>query len=744
MKATLKKVNEAITKAIAGKSKVPVRAKVGKVAGSGNGAMHTGKARVAGRAFGNKTHSLVKRPKKAVQAVSSATAAGKAKANGRAPEPVAKSKPQPVAAVETRPNPPPVAAVKPEVNGKNGNAKAQDNGGLAVVTHAGQIKSALKKVERAVAKNSTLPVLSHVLAETRGEDKVKFTATDLNLALWTLIDAHVTSPGAICLPPLLEDLVAQMDDEHLVTLMTNAKASSTTLRVGRRMTRLHVLEASEFPTIGSFNGDTDTVTLGMTHDQLKAVVKQLLPFVSDDDARPVLTGIYLYGKLPEESGQSVKFDLAAADGFRLAHDIYSMPVSFKSRPKVDHLAVIVPGMAWTELAKFIGPDDGKPIHLSFHLKTVKDSDMECGMLQVQTEQGNGLRVNLLEGTFPNYHEVMKEAPEYGIIPLPVKEVANAARGAALLVKKGAGVLRLICDVEHKQVRVEAQDAELGEFSESVPVEWRPEHEPAEGFEIGFNVGKFAEMVRAADYDSDETVVELRVSKNSTPGFVHVGSYTHVLMPMHIGEQKDVSAVKPRDSQSGSAKSKIPNGSDGDDNGKKAEPAPKAQEPEVADTGRGAGNGQADPAAIATIEAKVASFNGNLALAFSQFAGDNLATARQILMKVLTGEERPLAKCGVHALEAAYVAYRKKHPKVEDTRKGAPVPQKETKRVNLVASYGDISLGRVGAGMLNKHGAKPVAKAAPVKSKLAPRKLNSKSKIGANALKAIGKSKSKAR
>jgi DNA polymerase III sliding clamp (beta) subunit (PCNA family) len=443
---------------------------------------------------------------------------------------------------------------------------------------------------------------------------------------------------------------------------------------GRRMTRLHVLEASEFPAIGSFNGNTDTVTVGMTHDQLKAVVKQMLPFVSDDDSRPVLTGIYLYGKLPEEGGQPVKFDLAAADGFRLAHDNYSMPVSFKSRPKFDHLAVIVPGTAWTELAKFIGPDDGKPIHLSFHLKTVKDSDMESGMLQFETDQGNGLRVNLLEGNFPNYHEVMKEAPEYAIIPLPVKEVANAAKRAALLIKKGAGVLHLICDVEHKQMRVESQDAELGEFSESVPVEWRPEHEPVEGFEIGFNVGKFAEMVRAADYDSDETIVELRVSKNSAPGFVHVGSYTHVLMPMHIGDTKDVKALE--------GKSKIPNGSEGNDSGKKAEPTPKAEEPAVADTGKGAGNGQGDPAAIATIEAKLDAFNGNLALAFSQFAGDNLAPARQALMKVLTGEERPLAKCGFHALEAAYVAYRRAHPKV-------PEPKKGTMKVNLVASYGGV-------------------------------------------------------
>jgi DNA polymerase III sliding clamp (beta) subunit (PCNA family) len=449
---------------------------------------------------------------------------------------------------------------------------------------------------------------------------------------------------------------------------------------------------------------------------LKAVFKQMLPFVSDDDSRPVLTGIYLHGNLPEESGQPVKFDLAAADGFRLAHDNYSMPVSFKSRPKTDHLAVIVPGMAWTELAKFIGPDDGKPIHLAFHLKTVKDRDMESGMLQVETEQGNGLRVNLLEGNFPNYNEVMKEAPEYAIIPLPVKEVANAAKGAALLVKKGAGVLRLVCDVEHKQVRVESQDAELGEFSESVPVEWRPDHEPVEGFEVGFNVGVFAEMVRAADYDSDEMVVELRVSKNSTPGFVHVGSYTHVLMPMHIGEQKDVSAVK--------GKSKIPNASEENENGKKTEPASKAEEPAVADTGNGAVNGQGDPAAIDTIEAKLAAFNGNLALAFSQFAGDNLAPVRRALMKALTGEERPLAKCGIHALEAAYVAYRKAHPKT-------PEPKKETKKVNLVASYGGMPLGKAGAVKVSRHGTKPVVR------------LNGKARAGAKRFTRPGNPRAKA-
>lgn len=350
----------------------------------------------------------------------------------------------------------------------------------------------------------------------------------------------------------------------------------------------------------------------------------------------------------------------------------------------------MPGLAFSGL-KFIGPDDGKPIHLSFQLKTVKDSDMESVMLEVETAQGNRSRVNLLEGNFPQYHEVMKEAPEYAIIPLPVKEVANAAKGAALLVKKGAGVLRLICDVEHKQVRVESQDARLGDFSESVPVEWRPEHEPVESFEIGFNVGKFAEMVRAADYDSDETVVELRVSKNSTPGFVQVGSYTHVLMPMHIGDAKDVQAIK--------GKSKVPNPSEGNGNGKNAEPVPKAEDTTIEDSRKGAGNGQGDPAAIATIEAKVAAFNGNLALAFSQFAGDNLAAVRRALMKALTGEERPLAKCGVHALEAAYIAYRKAHrlpAKAAGAGKGKGVAggKNDEKKVGLAASYGRVLLGKV--------------------------------------------------
>lgn len=91
----------------------------------------------------------------------------------------------------------------------------------------------------------------------------------------------------------------------------------------------------------------------------------------------------------------------------------------------------------------------------------------------------------------------------------------------------------------------------------------------------------------------------------------------------------------------------------------------------------------------------------------------------------------------------YIAYRKAHPKVEDTRKGAPEPKENMKKVNLVASYGDVSLGRVGAVMLSKHSAKPNAKGTPVKSERPAKKLNSKPKTAAKALKAIEKSNSKA-
>lgn len=667
MKTALKKANAGIAKAMAGK-----------------------KAAAARKAVAAKAKSKVK----AIDANHLPHGAAIARLEAKAdPKPAPPPEPKPKAEA-------PVAEAKPAI----GNGKKEKNGGLAVVTHAGQIKTALKKVERAIQKNSTLPVLSYVMAEAVGEDKVKFTATNLNLALWTQIDAHVNTPGAICLPPILEDLIAQMDDEHLVTLTTNEHATITTLRVGRRTTRLAVLLATEFPAIAGFNGQSDAVTIGMTHDQLKSIVKQVLPFTSGDDSRPVLTGIYLSGKVPDVSGQPVEFQVASADGFRLAHDVYKMPITFKFKPKAEEFTVIVPADAWKELDKFIGPDDGKLIQLAFHVKQTKDSEAEPGMLQVETEQGNGLRMNLLEGNFPNYHEVMKEASEYAIIPMPAKAVALAAKGAALLVKKGDGIMRIYCDVASQQVRLESKSLDIGEFSESVPVDFRPEHEPVEGFSIAFNVGLFAEMLHAADHDSDETVVELRVSKNSSPGFIHVGSYTHVLMPMKSEGKEGVEALNKK----GNGKT---NG-----NGHKvvetpvveaelmpAPPAPPKPEFDLKAVEAGSA------VALEMVEEKIADARGDLGVAFSNYAGDALVPVRQALMKVLTGQEKPKSLCGVHALEAAYVNYRKAHPqpaKAESKPNGQNGKGKngksDTKEVALVASYGGVSLGKIGTVKVSPH------------------------------------------
>lgn len=78
-----------------------------KSAVSGKRVTTNGKTIATSHALGNKLLERGRRTKKAVEALGRGPASGKAKANGRMQEPVAKSKPEPVAVVEAKPNPPP-------------------------------------------------------------------------------------------------------------------------------------------------------------------------------------------------------------------------------------------------------------------------------------------------------------------------------------------------------------------------------------------------------------------------------------------------------------------------------------------------------------------------------------------------------------------------------------------------------------------------------------------------------------
>jgi len=411
--------------------------------------------------------------------------------------------------------------------------------GQQIVIRAGALKAALKNVDRARGKGSSIPVLSHILIEALDAESLRFTATDLNFTLWHLAQAKVLRPGKVCVPHLLGDLLARVNDDVLVTLTTDAKTYLTRIEAGRLNVSLKSLDASEFPPATAFNGKSIVVGADMTHEAVNEIVKRIVPCVATDDARPVLQGVYVSGKFPATSGQNVTLEFSSADGFRLAVLERDVTLHFDADQPLDSLGLIVPAKVFAETLK-IATDEAKPIQFLFHLQLDKKGVLEYGMVQVETNAG-GLRMNLIDGNFPDFNQIVPNpVPSLPYLPLAVEPALAALQRVNLISETHCA--RLTVKADH--VLVAASSADTGDVAEIIPATFDPAWQPEENFEIAFNADFLSDALRAAAFNNGAHPIALRVTTSSTPGYIALPRYRHVMMPMHIGDTVQPKADKP--------------------------------------------------------------------------------------------------------------------------------------------------------------------------------------------------------
>lgn len=407
------------------------------------------------------------------------------------------------------------------------------------VMRAGNLKAALKAVDRARGKNASLPILTHTLIETL-DGAVRFTATDLNFTLWHLAQANILHAGRVAVPDLLTDVLAKVNDDVMVTLTTDAKTHKLGVQAGRVSLSINAYDANEFPHAAAFNGKSIVIGAEITHEGVNEIVKRVAPFVSTDDARPVLTGILVSGILPAQSGGNATLTFASADGFRLSVLERDATLHFDPDRKMETFSAIVPARVFIETLK-IATDTGKPIQFLFHLQFDAKGALEHGMVQIETHAG-GMRMNLLDGNFPDFTKIVPNPiPDLPYLPLGADETIAALGRAALFNETQNARLTALPQVN--LVMISAHGSDVGDFVETLPATFDADRTPTDRFEIAFNAGYLMDALRATTYKDGDKPVALRVSAPSSPAFISIPRFRHVIMPMHVNAS-DKPAPKP--------------------------------------------------------------------------------------------------------------------------------------------------------------------------------------------------------
>lgn len=362
----------------------------------------------------------------------------------------------------------------------------------------------LSIVNRAIPSRPSLPVLSNVLLSTE-DQRLKLSATNLELGITAWIGARVEEDGAITLPGrTFLDLVNNLSPER-VDMSLNTQTQTMSILCGGNTGNIRGVDASEFPLVPQADSDSG---VAIPADAFKEMVSHVDFAAAKEDNRPILTGILTHF-------EDDVVTMAAADGYRLA-----VRTVYLETPVSQPHQIVIPAKTLTEVARIISDEDKEVIislpegrnQVMFHLQNVD------------------IVSSLIEGAFPDYQAII---PKSHITTTQVytEDLLRACKRSEVFAKDSANAAKIIinpADSGLGRVLVTSQSQERGDNKGLVDASV----DGAE-VEISFNIRYLIDVLSVIKEDQ----VLLETSGSAAPGLVRpIGreDFIHVIMPMSVG------------------------------------------------------------------------------------------------------------------------------------------------------------------------------------------------------------------
>jgi DNA polymerase-3 subunit beta len=376
-------------------------------------------------------------------------------------------------------------------------------------THRDQLVQGISTVERAVSGKETKDASSSItgIFIEAQESRLHLVATDLEIGVECFIPAEVEENGKIVLEGrVLSQLARKLDGEEVRCQLK--ESGIALLECGRARFNLHTLPANSFPALPEIECEQ---LWKIKQSDLRRMIRQTIFSVSADDSKPVLSGVKM-----EIEGQELH--MAATDIYRLAYRHAALV-----NESAASAAEIIPARALQELLRVLDSDDDSYVEFvinrslaMFHLDGVK------------------VTTRVIEGLFPDYKRALQQKDAGAkIIKVERNNLLSAVERAALITsRRGMSLVKLSLNEKEKMLTVSAQEAEVGQVHEDIPIQGDIE-DGLDVIEATFQTYYLLDVLRYLD--SDE--VFLDIGDGRRQGIIRpVGddNYIYVLMPVRVG------------------------------------------------------------------------------------------------------------------------------------------------------------------------------------------------------------------
>lgn len=363
-----------------------------------------------------------------------------------------------------------------------------------------ELNNGLQIVQRAVSLKNPLPILSGIKFETY-TDKVKLTATDLDIGISCTVPAQIMEIGSAVLPSrYITELIRRLPDLPIF-IESDPQTGSAVIQYGQSEASINGYPTEEYPLF--FMPDTDQ-GFSIPASSFKEIVRQVVFAADTTETRPIYSGV-----LFEIGGGELQ--VVATDTHRMAWRRFKLD----NCEDID-INLIIPGKTLNELAKIISSYEND-IKVTF----------TSNQVLFTTEGDISVISRLVDGQYPNYRMVIPR--EYvSRIRLKNRDLADATERASLLTREGVSVMKMNISEDLMIISV---NTEAGRIREEVAVfhEGNP-------LQIAFNARYISDALKAVG--SDDIVMEF--TGPLSPGIIKKAGpqedYLSLLLPLRLREE----------------------------------------------------------------------------------------------------------------------------------------------------------------------------------------------------------------
>lgn len=303
---------------------------------------------------------------------------------------------------------------------------------------------ALSKVSKAISTKNLIPVLAGIKFELK-KKKLTLTASDNDITIQTTIESvnddefRIDSEGSIIIQgKYILDIVRKLPDQYInVEVIDELKILIYT---ENSEFNLNGISESEYPNVGL---EESKKKININAGVLKSIVNQTAFATSNEESKPVLTGINfnIVGDILECN---------STDSYRLARKVVKL-----EKASEENYNIVIPSHNLIEFTKILGDDsEAVEVHI-FNNKVL----FKNGNLKFESR--------LINGTYPNTANLLPD-DSYLVVSTNLNDFYSVIDRVSILTSdKEKNIVTL--ETEGNTLTLKSSSAEIGRVEEKMSI-----------------------------------------------------------------------------------------------------------------------------------------------------------------------------------------------------------------------------------------------------------------------------------